>query len=125
MGRTKAEKAAADKERTLWYESRGLCNKCGREYATPGRKTCKTCRAKNRASWERHDPEHLRTTVNRKALRDARIAAGLCHACGAPAAPGRKMCERCLALRRDSTRKYKIIHRIDREAERARRAVTA
>jgi hypothetical protein len=60
--------------------------------------------------------------IKAKARREARIAAGLCIDCGKPTdREGKARCSACLEARRDSTRKYQILKRMDREAEEARR----
>ena len=113
-------KSAADKALREWYSEHGICNRCGRVWADAGYRTCKACRRKNKRSKDKTDPGRERWKASRRKLREERIAAGLCPDCGAPAVEGRKQCQRCLEARRDSSTKYRIIKRMDREAREAR-----
>jgi len=94
-----------NKERYDWLKERGYCVTCGHAWAEPGRCRCKACakeldamRARNYGEWY----------AGQNRLRAARIEAGLCITCGAPAAEGRRRCPRCLANRRDYQRCYAI-----------------
>lgn len=113
-----ALKSKTNKERYKWYYDHGLCTTCGRVWAEPGRVRCKACEAKiamyhDRAKAERQERQRQR--------RAERIAAGLCTECGKrKATEGMRMCPRCREMRNDSTRKYKIQKRIEREAQKAR-----
>ncbi len=76
------------RERRAEFRARGGCAECGRP-TLPGRTKCKE-HALYRAAWE-------------EKTRDARIAAGLCVACGKrPPKEGRRQCEEC--IERDSAR---------------------
>lgn len=114
------QKNASDKALRDWYREHGICNCCGRVWADAGYVTCKACRMKNKRSKDKCDPGRERWKANRTKLRHERVANGLCPDCGAVAVEGRKHCERCLEARRDSSTKYRILRRMDREAERAR-----
>ncbi len=103
-----------------WYREHGICNRCGRVWADAGYVTCKACREKNKQSLDKTDPGRERWKANRTKLRHERIENGLCPDCGAEAVKGRKHCMRCLEARRDSSTKYRILKRMDREAEQAR-----
>ena len=68
-----------------------------------------------------HERSKEQRRERQRQRREERIAAGLCTECGKrPANPGMRMCERCRMMRNDSTRKYKIKQRIEREAQKAR-----
>ena len=107
----------------------GICTKCGRAPARPGRTTCEPCaeqhRGRDRARHARakaegipyggRDPEARRRAGRKRSRRraEARKSAGLCIRCGTiPPEEGRAMCEPC----RDDRRQAK------RERHRERRA---
>lgn len=109
-------RAASKRWRDRMIEA-GMCTRCGKTWAEPGRKYCRACLAKHAA--ETNTPENREKANLRRA---ERRAAGLCIDCGAPT-EGHQRCERCLEMRRDSTRKHAILKRIQREADRARGAI--
>lgn len=113
-------KNAADKALRDWYSEHGICNRCGRVWADAGYRTCKACRRKNERSKDKTDPGRERWKASSRKLREERIAAGLCPDCGATAVNGRKHCQRCLEARRDSSTKYRILRRIEKQAREAR-----
>lgn len=120
MGRDEKLKRKTNKERYDWYKDRGICTSCGRVWAEPGKIRCKACEAKI-AMYHERDKDKRKEQQRKR--REERIAAGLCTECGKRKAnPGMRMCERCRQMRNDSTRKYKIQKRIEREAEKARTA---
>lgn len=94
----------------------GKCVVCGIRWAEPGRTLCEKCNAKHKQYQQNGDPGWAKKYERRQ----ARIDAGLCIDCGAPTQDGRQRCQRCIEMRRDSTRKYKIIQKIKREAKEAR-----
>lgn len=116
----KKHKNAYNKELRDWYREHGICNRCGRIWADAGYVTCKACREKNERSKDKCDPGRERWKANRTQQRHERLANGLCPDCGAAAVEGRKHCKRHLEARRDSTRKHRILKRMDRESEQAR-----
>lgn len=116
----KKQKSDNGKSRREWYRSHGICNRCGQMWADAGYRTCKACRRKNKRSRDKNDPGRERWKEARRKLRAERIAQGLCTQCGAPAVEGLKYCQRCLEARRDSSRKYRILRRIEKQAREAR-----
>lgn len=111
-----ARKHDADIARYYELKRRGLCVTCGRTWAEPGHVRCKACAADILRQSTASDPDGEK----RRKRRENRVAAGLCIDCGRPTKDGKQRCERCIEMRRDSTRKYKIMQKIDREAEKAR-----
>lgn len=107
-----ASKRWRDKNRML-----GMCTVCGRTWAEPGRTKCKSCMRKHRAQNDKYDPNREKA----KARRAARVEAGLCIDCGQPS-DGKQRCPECREKQHDRTRKYQITKKIERQAERARRA---
>lgn len=95
--------------------SAGKCVRCGIRYAACGHKMCEKCLKLHKADCKKYDPYGRKA----KARRDERAANGLCIDCGKPT-NGKRRCESCLAARRDSNRKYQILKRMDKEAEKAR-----
>ena len=94
----------------------GKCVRCGVRWAEAGHTLCKQCLQSERARSKRYDPDGAK----RREKRQQRIDAGLCIDCGTPTENGRKRCQRCIEMRRDSTRKYKIIKRLEREVQNVR-----
>lgn len=114
LRRRNAEKA---KRRRDELREAGKCTRCGETWAEPGRNWCKKCQ---KAHNERCKgaPYRMKQYERRKERKDA----GLCIDCGAPTIDGKARCKRCIEMRRDSSRKYKILQTIKKEAEKARRA---
>lgn len=98
------------------YKEAGICVSCGRKWAEPGHVYCAECRVKNKRRIVKQDP----TGDKKREFRQARIDAGLCIDCGRPTVDGKARCNRCIEMRRDSTRKYEIHKRIQRDNERER-----
>mgnify|MGYP007057671234 CR=1 FL=1 len=95
----------------------GLCVTCGKTWAEPGRTKCRKCQDKHNAICRNE-----RNRQRAKERRQARIDAGLCIDCGRPTQDGKHRCPRCIEMRRDSTRKWQILQRMKREAEKAKGA---
>ena len=107
------------KERYDWYKDHGICTSCGQVWVEPGHVRCKVCEAKIKVY---HDRDHEQRIQHKREIRQQRIEAGICTECGKrPAIEGMRMCARCRGMRNDSTRKWKIIQRIKREANKARK----
>lgn len=103
----------------LIYESRkmrGLCVRCGSGWVQAGRSLCPKCLELSKQENKRYDPDGQK----RRDRVAKRRAAGLCIDCGKPAVEGRIRCAKCAAARRDSTKKYEIMKKIEREAQKAR-----
>lgn len=101
------------------YEKRkeaGKCVRCGKRYAEGGMVYCRECLDKHKRWQQNADPGWAKKYERRQ----KRIDAGLCIDCGRPTKDGRQRCDRCIEMRRESTRKYKITKKIRVEAERER-----
>ena len=108
---TEASRAARqryNKERYDWLKAKGFCVTCGHAWAEPGRCRCRDCAKTSDAVKARRYAEWY---AGQNRLRAARIEAGLCTTCGAPAEAGKKRCKRCLANHRDYQRCYAIKRR--------------
>ena len=118
---TKVLRTKYNRKRRARLIDQGKCVTCGWRDVIPGRTQCQFCYDRWKASAEKSDPGGERRRVRQREQRAQRIAAGICTECGKrPANPGKRMCERCRQMRNDSTRKYKIIKKIERAAEKAR-----
>lgn len=117
MHSRKRENADRCKERREGLIERGMCVDCGKRAALAGRVRCKICLVKNNSHDKKYDP----TGEKKRARREALKAAGLCYDCSAPTDGTHTRCQKCMDARRDSTRKYKIMQSIRREADEARK----
>jgi hypothetical protein len=95
--------------------------RCGERAAEAGKVMCKLCRNRTNEVYRASDPGWAKRYERREQL----IAAGLCIDCSQPTDNGKKRCPKCIEGRRDSTRKYQIVQKIKREADRARRSGNA
>ena len=95
----------------------GMCVDCGVNAAEAGRVLCKKCMNRRKVHNRISDPGWTKKYERRKRL----IEAGLCIDCSKPTLNGKQRCPTCIEARRDSTRKYQIKQRIQREADEARR----
>ena len=117
------KRRAADRERHRKRAAAriadGKCPRCGVREPATGRSICEVCAEKrNRAGRARdarlraegiprRDPDRANAYERERSRREraARVAAGICTACGAaPAAPDRVRCEPCLEKRRAADR---------------------
>lgn len=103
--------------KAMYYERKeaGMCVRCGKTWAEPGKVCCQKCLDMGKIEKKRYDPNGEK----HRALRDYRKANGLCIDCGRPS-EGRTRCRRCNDMRADSTRKYKIMQVIRKNAQNAR-----
>lgn len=101
----------SDKRRYDALKEAGKCTKCG-DWAEPGRTMCRKCLDAH-IRYERNNPILKERKKQRKA---GYRAAGLCIDCGRPVREeGHTRCKRCRDLRMDSTRKYRITKRIQKQ----------
>jgi hypothetical protein len=109
-------------EEYYWYKSRGICPRCGRGYAEPGRVYCGPCYKRIKAQKDRNDPgREKRNAYNRE--RRARLkAAGICVDCGKrKAATGKTRCITCERKVKESREKWNIRQRIRLESKEVQR----
>lgn len=108
-----------DRTNYEWCKAHGICPRCQKRKARPGRVTCAECSARNveaaRRSYERLTPEERRARMEKQPAevraryceqskacqrkrKEARKAAGLCVVCGkVPPRPERLTCAACAA----------------------------
>ena len=106
-----------DKVRYDQRKESGMCVDCGERAALAGHILCNRCRNKRKVNNRKNDPGWAKKYERRQQL----ILAGLCIDCSKPTLNGKQRCPTCIEARRDSTRKYQIKQRIQREADEARR----
>ncbi len=102
------------KARRLAWKAEGKCQECGVRWAEAGKTMCKPCLKALKDRDRRNDPNHAK----KYARRQARVEKGLCIDCGRKAEPGKKRCNRCRDMRRESEQKYRIKKKLAREAQR-------
>ena len=102
------------KARRLAWKAEGKCQECGVRWAEAGKTMCKPCLKALKDRDRRNDPDHAK----KYARRQARVEKGLCIDCGRKAEPGKKRCNRCRDMRRESEQKYRIKKKLAREAQR-------
>lgn len=115
--RNNDRKHYTDKRRYDRLKQSGMCVDCAERAAEAGHVLCKRCMERRKVNNRQIDPGWAKKYERRRRL----IAEGLCIDCAQPTAEGRQRCQKCIEMRRDSTRKYQIIKRIKREAEEARK----
>ena len=125
MPRKSAQSFAKNNQARLdnyyWYTSHGICPECAKRYAEPGRTLCETCKKRIAAQRERNDPGGVKRKAYNAQRRAALKAKGLCIGCGkAKAVEGKTRCAKCEEKMKDSRRKWEILQRIEREAQKAR-----
>ena len=109
-----ARRSAAMKQKREERKAEGKCTECGERWAEPGKTMCKACLKALNQRLRRNDPDNAK----KNAWRQKRIDAGLCIDCGRKTEDGKKRCERCREMRRDSEIKYRIKKKMEREAQR-------
>ncbi|MBR1750900.1 MAG: hypothetical protein IJ740_08480 [Ruminococcus sp.] len=99
--RDKAKASQKAKERRAWYLAHGICPHCGQNEPQKGYKLCLECRtANNDRRRANYKPEESQSERH-KALRERRIAKGLCPKCGKRKPEiGYKSCSVCKAKSR-------------------------
>lgn len=114
MDEQRTRKREADKRLRETREELGLCTRCGKKKAAPGRKSCPECLEKARANtkrWANKNPGYGQ--VRRERLREK----GICTKCGKEmVAGGRSYCRNCL-LR---AKKKKIMKELKENADNGR-----
>lgn len=103
MDEQRVRKREADKQRRETLEAMGLCTRCGKKKAAPGRKSCLECLEKARVytkAWFNENPGYGQ--ARRERLREK----GICTSCGKnPSADGRVYCNDCLLRAKKKTMK--------------------
>ena len=117
----KDHQAQLREETRQMYKDHGICPQCKTRWAEPGRVYCKSCINLIMARRRKNDPNNEKGKAYNRERRQRLKAAGMCTYCGQkPAIEGQILCPACKAKNAESNKKYKIIKRIEREAQKAR-----
>ena len=100
----RARRSEAAKAKRLAWKVEGKCQECGKRWAEAGKTMCKPCLKALKDREKRNDPDHAK----KYARRQARVDKGLCIDCGRKVEPGKKRCDRCRKMRRESEEKYRL-----------------
>lgn len=107
------------KQNYEWAKARGLCVRCMKERAAPGRYKCLECLSISvelnnacnaKLSQDEKEKREERNRESMKTLYAQRKAAGLCTACGKPAYKGQAFCNEC-RLRRNRQHRERYIRK--------------
>jgi predicted amidophosphoribosyltransferase len=107
------QKSEAMKAKRLAWKAAGKCQECGKRWAEAGKTLCKPCLKALKERQKRNDPDNAK----KYARRQARVDKGLCIDCGRKTEPGKKRCDRCRKMRRESEEKYRLKKKLAREAQ--------
>ena len=117
----KEKQAKAHAEIYMMYKEHGICPRCRKAWAEPGRVQCKNCMKKVNARQKKRDPTGEIRKENCKERRRRLKAAGLCTDCGIrQAVVGKARCHECEAKAKESRIAYNIKMRMKRELEKER-----
>ena len=116
-----AHNKALQREAYQWYKGSGVCVRCKKAYAEPGRTLCGRCKRIDAAQKDRCDPGRVRRNAYSIERRARLKAAGLCVDCGtARAVEGKTRCPVCERKMKESRKRWDILQKIEREAQAAR-----
>lgn len=105
------------KELYDWYRSNGICVKCGRVWAEPGRVRCRTCAKKMNTQHRKADPDGAWARKRMQELRAERRLDGLCVDCGMLTDGIHTRCAKCLEKNRQASERRAIRKRIKERTE--------
>ena len=98
-----------------WFVSHGICTRCYKAKARPGRVNCEACEQKRRevsreyARKRNADPEvKQKFREYMKAYQALKRKNGVCLDCKNPASPGKARCESCLERNRERVRAHRL-----------------
>jgi predicted amidophosphoribosyltransferase len=103
----------AERESYAWYKSKGICPKCRKEWAAPGRVFCPDCLKKKRDETMKYGGEYNARKC--KERRERLKEQGLCVRCARPAVEGRVLCAECARKNSEAQQVRKMKKRIARE----------
>lgn len=98
-----------------YHKMRGVCVRCLKNQAAPGRVRCEECLAKNAEAQaryrERHGEDKEKKRERQRKLRQERMEAGLCVACGRHKQwNGKTLCMSCAMKDRARQERYRMKH---------------
>ena len=104
-----------NRENYRWYKEHGICPKCKKEYAAPGRVFCEKCLKIKAADAMKYGSEY--NAMKCKERRERLKAKGLCVSCGKPAVEGKVLCVNCARRNAEAQQVRKMKKRISRKKE--------
>ena len=105
----KARARQYQRDRYRWYVDHGICARCYKTWAEPGRVYCANCKKKIAAHAKQTDPDGSKNRARCQARRDRLRDAGLCINCGKrKAVQGNCLCVKCADKCAESAVKYRI-----------------
>lgn len=111
----RAKVNALQRKRTQSRKEQGLCINCGKRKALTGKSYCERCAIKIR------ERSLKKRRENGQKDRNEEVYKGNCYICFAPAAPGYKLCEKCLEQARAASRIASEKAKRNREEKRRKR----
>lgn len=117
-----ARQNASSLENYHMYREAGICPRCKQAFAEPGRVYCGPCKRIIYHRRDINDPGREKRNAYNRSYKARMKAAGLCVDCGkVPPRAGHTRCEACEKKMRESRRKWRILQKMDRIAEEARK----
>lgn len=95
------------------YKENGICVKCGAAWSVAGHLLCGDCAKKAKDAQKKFDPDGSKKRERMKALRESRIAQGLCYSCGAKTDGVHGQCPKCL----ERSRERELLRRIRKKVK--------
>lgn len=109
----KARARQYQRDRYRWYVEHGICARCYKTWAEPGRVYCANCKKKIAAHAKQTDPDGSLNRARCQARRDRVKAAGLCVNCGKRKPVENKcLCATCAKKFNESHLKHRIQQRL-------------
>lgn len=109
------------RESYLWYKDGGICPRCKKAWAAPGKVYCETCTRKRKYSMDKRDPGRTKRRAYDAERKAKLIELGICVDCAKrPAVAGRRKCAQCQAKQNESNKAYRVRQKIIRETDRTR-----
>lgn len=102
-----------NKENYRWYKAGGICPKCKKAWAAPGRVFCEPCLKQKKAETMKFGGEYNARKC--KERRERLKEQGLCVRCARPAVEGKVLCAECARKNAEAQQVRKMKKRIERE----------
>lgn len=102
-----------NKEIYAWYKNHGICPKCKKTWAAPGKVYCEACLVIKAAETMKYGGEYNARKC--KERRERLKSKGLCVVCAKPAETGKVLCEKCARRNAEAQQVRKMKRRIERE----------
>ena len=111
-----ARKRERERNREIyaWYKEHGICPRCKRTWAAPGRVCCEECLKEKRIETMKFGGEYNARKC--KERRERLKAQGLCVRCAKKAEPGKVLCTKCARKNLEAQQVRLMRRRIARES---------